>query len=576
MNSDVEILKSRINIVEIVGEKVRLKRSGANYFGLCPFHGEKSPSFSVNENIQLYKCFGCGKSGDVISFVMEIDHLEFREALEYLADKVGYSLTGNAGHKLNDAKFKEEQKLYKLNEFATKWFQKKLITDQNVAYEYAKKRGLTKELIDIFGIGYTGDGKRELTDLLQKKGLNIDELAKYGIASSKNDRVQDKFRNRIIFSIYDEKGRIVGFSGRKFLPDPPNFNPPKYLNSPETPVFKKSKILFGLYQAKATISKFNFVIVSEGQMNIISSYKVGVKNIVASLGTSFTTEHLKVLSRYTNNIYLAFDKDTAGKKAMWRTLEFIFHEDLNAKIIDWDIDYGKDPDEVIQKDANIWIDAVNHPLDPIEYSYKEFEQKHGLDNIDKLSNFARVVIKLVYRNNNEIKRQFYLKYLSDKLEIPIRALENLSKGIKIPEKNNVPPAILRTEQKEKIDTLGVFDMIFILLLQNWEEVGTLLLALDKDFLPERLQELYDCLSLFTDEKDINKVRECLDEEVRTIVDDYLLRQLMVDSTISIEEHITKLIEHSQNEYKKKLISEWKKNPEDKELLEKMNKGLKSR
>lgn len=574
MNNDVEMVKSRVNIVEIVSEKVRLKKAGANYFGLCPFHSERTPSFSVNENIQLFKCFGCGEHGDAITFLMKTENLEFREALEQLAEKVGYKLNSQANPQ--NVKLKEEEnKLYKINSFVSKWYQKKLFAELNDGQKYAKKRGLTRELIETFGIGYAGASKTELTEYLKSKNVSETELEHLGISVLRDGKYYDKFRNRLIFTIYNEKGKAVGFSGRNLLPEDPNFKPPKYLNSPETAVFKKSQLLFGLYQAKESINKLNFVIVSEGQMDIVSSYKAGVKNVVASLGTSFTESHLKVLSRYTENIYLAFDKDNAGKKAMVRTLEIIFANDLNGKIVHWDPEQAKDIDELIKINPELWIDAVNNATDPIEFIFTEFKHKFGLNDIDKVNSLLRTALSLIAKHKNEVKKEFYLKYLGEKLGIPVTALKE-DQGRKY---------MARTTQQTQVETkkindgkpiqkitYTIFDRIFALILQNWEEVSQLVLALEKDYLPDECHDLYDFLTLFTDD-DINVIRESAEDEVRQKIDDLLLTNIVMDSQISVEEHISKMISQSRNEYKKLLVSEWKKNPEDPVLMAKVNKIL---
>jgi DNA primase len=574
--NDVEAVKSRINIVELVSEKVRLKKSGANYFGLCPFHSEKSPSFSVNENLQIFKCFGCGEQGDALAFLMKTENFEFREALEELAEKVGYKLSASS-HNTNDKEAEEIKRLLAINKYASEYFQKKLLDGDNPGIQYAQKRGLNNELIKKFGIGYASDSYQELTTILNQKKVDSQSLVKYGLSVDREGRINDKFRNRLIFTIYDEKGKVVGFSGRNLIPDDPNasFKIPKYLNSPETLVFKKSKLLFGLYQAQEAIRKLNFAILSEGQMNIISSHKVGVHNIVASLGTSFTDLHMKLLSRYSSNVYFAFDKDTAGKKALLRTLEMAFKFDINAKVVHWDPRLGKDPDEVIAKNPNYWIEAVNKPIDPIEFIFNEFDSKLGTTNIDHVNSFLKVVLPLIAAHKNEVKKEFYLKYLADHLGLPVAAIQDsLRKGQPVVRQKEPEKKINDDKELKKYD-VTIFDKIFALIIQNWSSVKHMILALERDYMPEKYSDLYDCLFLFTDIDDVKEVRENLDEQTVDIFDTLMLLNVLVDESVSPEEHIMKMLPISKDQYKKILLSLWKRNPEDPELSEKATRILKS-
>lgn len=425
MNNDIEAIKSRINIVELIGEKVRLKKAGRNYFGLCPFHNEKSPSFSVNEEIQRYKCFGCGESGDIFTFVMKTENVEFREGLEELADKINYKLSNtNTGE--NEKLSKEINRILGLNEITANWFYKNLIKDKNLGLEYAKKRGLNKNLVHNFGVGYASDSYNELLNFLIENKYREEELEKYSLVVKRDTKFIDKFRNRLMFSIFDDKGRIVGFAGRFIGKDKGEFKTPKYLNSSETILFHKSKLLFGLFQAKNSIREMKFAIICEGQINVISSFKVGVENIVASLGTSLTDQHLKLLSRYTDNIYFAFDKDIAGKKALLRSIEMGFKMDLNLKVISWDQAKGGDPDELIATNPKLWIEAVNSPMDPVEYLYYEFRNKYKTINSENTASFFKLILKLLSFHQNKVKVEYYLKFLSEKFGISIASIEDLN------------------------------------------------------------------------------------------------------------------------------------------------------
>lgn len=569
MNTDVEAVKSRYNIVDVIGEKVKLKRAGRNYFGLCPFHNEKSPSFSVNEEIQRYKCFGCGEAGDVFTFLMKTENLEFREALEELAEKINYKLSKNTS--VDKVVFDEIDKALSLNSLVGNWFQKNLLNSENEGKVYAKKRLLTLDLIKKFGVGYAPKSYDALLNFLSSK-YKAEELEKYSLAIKRENKFIDKFRHRLMFNIYDEKGKIVGFAGRFIGKDTGEFKTPKYLNSSETILFHKSKLLFGLYQAKDDIRRLKFSIVTEGQMNVISSSRIGVGNIVASLGTSLSDQHLKILSRYSENVYFAFDKDNAGKKALLRAIEMGFRNDLNIKVISWDSTKGGDPDELITFNPKLWINAVNNPLDPIEYLFNEFKHKFVTFNSDNATSFLRLTLGLLQHHQNKVKVEYYLKFLSEKFDLKLESIKDLDFKIH----KSMPR---KEEKKEDSQFIAInarsnlFDKIFSLILQNWQEESNLILMLERDFLPDEYQELYDMLSLFTDTSDVQSIRNELPEELKDLFDELVLMNNYADESKAVEEHISKLIPMCKIEYKKRLIAEWKNNPENDELLDKINKVL---
>jgi DNA primase len=589
--NDVDAIKSRLNIVEVVSEKVRLKKAGVNYFGLCPFHNEKSPSFSVNENLQMFKCFGCGESGDVISFIQKTENIDFLDALRELADKVGYKLPERKFNRKDDNYHESIEKLLRVNLFVSRHYQKKLNTGENAGKDYAfNKRGLNDELINEFGIGYTGEYKDELMSLLLKKGLSKKELIDYGLVAEKEGSISDKFRNRLMFSIFDERGRIVGFSGRFIGKENQNFKPPKYLNSPETDVFKKSRVLFGLYQAKEAIKKLNFVIVSEGQMNIISSHKVGVKNIVASLGTSFTDEHLRILLKYTDNIYLAFDKDQAGKNALKRTLELIYRQTnkekrIAVKVIGWDKVYGKDPDELISQGKELWINAVNNALEPTEYMYNEFIKNNTEEQvITKSIRFRDFVTDI---NSNLSDRDEWIrleKVLADKLNINMTMTE-ITERVENwrSSKRNISKTLDKDEQlisKSKKFTLNEYACFIGLLLQHWDEENVKKLFIDKNFIDtrnyliEQYRNLFDLLCSNV-EDDLGSIEEYikiyLDESQYSIYSKILYIPIDLDDNIPVEKHILRLIPKIQNKYKHYLMEKGKHNPEDSKLKEEIRR-----
>lgn len=563
--NNIEEIKSRVNIVEVVGEKISLKKVGANYFGLCPFHQEKTPSFSVNENLQIFKCFGCGQSGDVISFLMKYNNCSFRDALEELAERTGYKIGSShigKNSELDNKKFI----VLEINKLALNFFQSQLLKDNiNDGYKYSKNRGISSDIIKKYGIGYAPHSSQKLIKYLKQFGYDTDQIIQSGLAIKKANKnsIEDKFKNRLIFTIFDIKGNPVGFSGRYINSQRKEFSPPKYLNSPETVVFNKSKLLFGLYQAQNDIKKFKFVILTEGQMNVVSSARVGVGNIVASLGTSFTFQHLELLKRYSNTIYLAFDKDDAGKKATLRTLEMIFssNQDIIVKIINWNADLGKDPDELIQKDRKYWVDSVNNPLDPIDYFLQEFSKKYPKPTFDNINSFLNKVVPLVQKIGNLVLRDEYLKTISEYFDINLLSLINTFKDEKVQ---------LKFENKS-LDSVSfkykdMYEQIFALILQNWQQLKSALQIIKREYVIDEYLEIYDCITTFSDIDNVKDMYAFIDPEIVRKIENLMLKPLYLDANVSCEEHLVKSLPHLLRLKYQELSNKLGKDPDNIDLI----------
>jgi DNA primase catalytic core len=488
-----------------------------------------------------------------------------------LAEKAGYTLSYKG--KKDNKESEKIKRLLELNQFVSDYYHQKLLHGANPGMVYARKRKISDELISRFKIGYASEEQHVLTNILIERGYTKQELVEFGISSDKNGRLIDKFRNRLVFTIHDERGKVVGFSGRYIGPELKDIKPPRYLNSPETLVFKKSKLLFGLYQGLEDIRKLNFVILSEGQMNIITSHRTGIGNIVASLGTSFTPDHLKLLKRYAETIYLSFDKDNAGKKALVKTLEMMFQNDTSIKIISWDKKLGKDPDELASVDIRYWIEAVNGAMDPIEYLCAEFEERFKRDDIDKVNTFLKLVLKLISSIKNEVKKEFYTKYLSEKFGFSLNSLRSLPNNNSQILKPVEPQKKINDDKKIQVTKPSIYDHMFGLILQNWSSIKHLVLGLDREYLPENYQELYDCLSLLTDVEDVYELRDALEGDLQTCFDDLLLLNIIIDDAVSPEEHVAKLIPATKMEFKKLLIKRWKEDPDNQILLDQVQKIL---
>ena len=351
--NEIEEVKQRLDIVELVGQYVTLKKAGANYKAQCPFHQEKTASLMVSPEKQIWKCFGCSRGGDHYKFIMEAEHLEFGDALRLLAQKAGVTLQSRtrSEYQTQDSK----SNLYQINRACAKVFQTILLERDagKSALEYLKKRGIKVETIKQFAIGYAPKNF-DLKSLLLKHGFIASDLAKAGSP--------ERFYDRIMFPIFDVLSNPVGFTGRV---SPPAGGEPKYLNSPETPIFNKSRVLYGLNLAKAALKEKNYVILVEGQMDVVALHQAGITNAVASSGTAITETQLVTLSKYTPNFLLAFDNDTAGKATTRKVIEMLLRLDLNSKVIE----FGKykDAGELFEKDKDAWAPAVKVASEGVEW-----------------------------------------------------------------------------------------------------------------------------------------------------------------------------------------------------------------
>ena len=302
----LEELKSRLNIVDVIGRVVPLRRAGSNFKGVCPFHNEKTPSFVVSEQKQIFTCFGCGASGDAIEFTKRYYNLEFQEAVEKLAAENGLSISLHKGNG-------DREKYYEINKEAARFFYRAFTEQQNAGYTYMKNRGMDDAILKKFGIGYADESWDSLYLFFKKKGISEKILLELGLISESKGKYYDKFRNRVMFPIINTSGKVIGFGGRAI-----GQAEPKYLNSPENKVFQKKNNLYALNITKQDIGKEGYAILVEGYMDAISLYQNGVRNVGASLGTALTDNQARLLNRYTKNVVLSYDADSAGRNAALR------------------------------------------------------------------------------------------------------------------------------------------------------------------------------------------------------------------------------------------------------------------
>ncbi|MGN0680421.1 MAG: DNA primase [Candidatus Fimisoma sp.] len=362
----VEELKNRIDIVDVIGRTVQLKRAGANYKGLCPFHNEKTPSFIVSPQKQIFTCFGgCGASGDVVSFVEKYYNLDFNEAVQKLADEYGIEI--------KKKEYKDDrEKYYEINREAARFFYRNMTETVNPGYTYMKNRGIEDRTIKKFGLGYAPDSWDALYNYFKEKKTDEKILVELGLLSQKGDRYYDKFRNRVIFPIINTAGKVIGFGGRAL----DNQSMPKYLNSPENRIFQKKNNLYGLNSTRQDIGKEGMAIIVEGYMDAISLYQSDVRNVAASLGTALTENQAKLISRYTKNVVLSYDSDEAGRKAALRGIEVLKGENCKVKVLH--VTDGKDPDEYVRNNGRAaFLQLIDQAMPYTDYKLEA--AKRGLD-----------------------------------------------------------------------------------------------------------------------------------------------------------------------------------------------------
>ncbi|MGB4588152.1 MAG: DNA primase [Clostridiaceae bacterium] len=410
----IEKIKESNDIVDIISERVKLRKVGRNYQGLCPFHSEKTPSFSVSQDKQVFKCFGCGEGGNVITFVMKTKNLDFNETIKYLADRAHITLEENAERKKSNER---RDVFYKMHVEAARFFFKNLIDNKDMR-DYLYKRGMTDYTIRTFGLGYAQNSWDSLLKHLKAMNYSEDQIVISGLATkSEKGKVYDRFRNRIIFPVFDLRGRVIGF-GARVMDD----SKPKYLNSPETPIFHKGTNLYGLNFALKN-SKEKDLIIVEGYMDCISLSQSGIKNVVASLGTALTKEQAKLLKRYSQEVFISYDADNAGQIATQRGLDILRSEGINVKVII--IPRGKDPDDFIRaegKDKFLELKANALPL----IDYKILKAKEGISFKSEEGRIAYAKKVVVILNElDPIEKDVYLQKVSEDAGISESALMSL-------------------------------------------------------------------------------------------------------------------------------------------------------
>lgn len=516
-------IRSRNDIVSTISQYMTLKRKGRNYFGLCPFHNEKSPSFSVSPDKQIFHCFGCGVGGDVINFVKKIENIGFLDSVRLLAEKSGIQLPNDIS-KAEEENIKLKNRVYKINELAAKFYHENLYKPTSkIAQDYIKKRKLNNATLKSFLMGYASNSSNELLRFLKEQGFTEEELLASCLIGKSDRGYYDKFRNRLMIPIRDERGRFIAFGGR-VLDD----SKPKYINSPENIVYSKGRNLFGLNVAREGVhGPLKRLLIVEGYMDAISLYQRGITNVVASLGTALTDSQGRLLRRNTEQVILGYDADGAGQQAIIRGMEILKSMDIDIRVLQ--ISGAKDPDEYVLKfGPEKMIKAMDEAISAIEFKIKVLRANLDLNNVNDKVKFLTEIAKILSNVDNNIEREVYIDRISKVYEISKNAIvSEVDKllyrslaGVTKFEKSNI---VLKDTQDSKINvatrkregmvvyllvdyTKAAFDKIknvvdldLIKSEKNKKIIGILYERIDLNNLPENI------ISLFEDEDDINYV-----------------------------------------------------------------------
>lgn len=449
----IEQIRSQTDIVDVIGEYMQLTKRGRNYFGLCPFHGEQTPSFSVSVDKQIFHCFGCGAGGNAITFLMDIDHISFQEAVAQLGEKVGISVdvaehTHTHQHMHQVELSPEQERMLEAHAFSGRYFQHLLLNteDGEEGLQYLEHRGFTREMIEAYGIGFALPNWDALTTLLARKGYDLREMAEAGLVIEREDGSGffDRFRKRVMFPIRNEAGQIIGFSGRVIDSDGENA---KYMNSPESPIFHKGKVLYNLDQARPIIRKERKVVLFEGFMDVLSAKTANVHNGVASMGTALTLEHVQKLKRLSNDIIVCYDGDSAGWEAAKRAADLLHAEKLSVEVAV--LPNGLDPDDYIKQygTEDFQRKIIGEPLDFTSFMMSYAKRGKNFQYATDVEQYVEEALHYVALDPSAVKRELHLKQLQQETGITQETLATQLRHKEAQQRTEPERRTVRVEQK---------------------------------------------------------------------------------------------------------------------------------
>jgi len=480
--SKIDEIRSTADIVDIISGYVQLKKRGKNYIGLCPFHNEKTPSFTVSSEKQIFHCFGCHAGGNVFKFLMDYKSISFVESIQEVAEQIGIPLEFEKEYKPEEQS--EQEILYEINNFAARYFSNNLLKSDEggTARNYLKNRNIKPEMQKLFGLGYAFPEWEHFLAYAKDNKIDLNKAKQLGLIDTRdNGTYYDKYRGRVIFPIFSTNGRVIAFGGRIITKQE---NTAKYLNSPESVIYHKRKSLFGLYHSKEEIRKLDKAILVEGYMDLIALFQHGIKNVVASSGTALTEEQVKLLSRFTKNIIVLFDADAAGQKASMRSIETLLKEDFDVKLVA--LPEGEDPDSFVNKfGKNEFEEKIKQAKNFLEYQTAQFEAMGWLEDPAKQAEAIRILVRSAALVNDELKRSLLLKSISRKFNMREKILETEmnkvldelkrleNKPERAPQRNveSMPDAHLNQQSSENKENLFEKEIILLLLEGNENITG---------------------------------------------------------------------------------------------------------
>ena len=559
----IEEVISQNDIVEVVSEYVTLKKSGRNYMGLCPFHREKSPSFCVSMDKQIFKCFGCSEGGNVITFIMKIENIDFWEAVEMLAERANIDTTryevNNYYNKIESAKKDLKDTMYKLNRDVGLLYHNNLIEllkeEKNDVKDYIISRKLDIKTINKFGIGYS-TGKESLYDYLVKQGYSDEEImASDIILKSKTGRKYDRFFDRIMFPIFDIRDRTIAFGGRAFGEKVNNKTVPKYYNSQENEIYHKGKTLYLMNFAKR--NKLENIIIVEGYMDAIALQKFGFNNAVASLGTALTENQARLIKKYTDDVIIGYDQDGAGQAATLRGLDILANHGLNVKVLKLDREDVKDPDEYLNKYGPERLkNCINNAISLVEFKISILEKDLNLDDFDSKVRFLTGVSNILSKIENNIERDLYIDKISKKYGMsPGPILKEVEKGLKTKKEDDIQIDMNALNKKMQLVTSvrkRQEQYIVALVLSKNKRVQEAILnnISSDDIDDENVKKIYGFILSLKDKYDINKI-----DILSKIQDEDMIKEITDIMYIDISGYEEKLLQDVlKNKKKEKLFT----------------------
>lgn len=562
--SQIPEIKDKIDIVDVIGERIKLQRRGKNFLALCPFHSEKTPSFNVSPELQRYICFGCKRKGDVFEFIQEFDRLTFPETLELLAEKAGVKL-----EKLTpDPQEKMRRDLFELLDWAQQYYTYLLHQHPvgRTARDYLQERGLTPSMAKAFGLGYAPESWDSVTKyLIEKKKFSIEAIVAAGLAlPGKNQRPYDRFRGRVMFPLHDHRGRVVGFSGRILDSEAKEA---KYINTPETTIYHKRNLLYGYWQNLNAIREEEAVIVTEGEFDVLSSVQAHVRNIVAVKGSALTEEQVRMLARTVQTIYLALDADAAGVEATKRAIEIVQPFPVSLRVIP--LSGGKDPDDLARTDPALWRENTKEHISAFEYVLNHTVAEHDIQTPDGLKKATNTMLGLLNKVEHVVERSFYIKQLADRFGVGESILEEQWQQFRRQAELSTvgrarQPSTVSAEKPEVTDTLGRY---FLQLILRYPELTPQANNAQNAWFHEpALQRMWEHWSTWwSTSKEASRTvtdwNKTVPAELREIVSDLYVSEFAVETLDEASREVNVTLTQLQQRYRKHRLSELQKEME---------------